>query len=100
MLSDQRTSVAGRVFRVLCGVLLVATCLRVWLGPVTALPQARAQIPDAGLQRRELFKEMQKTNVLLSQILKTMQTQTFKVQMPGADNKQGLPARPVRPGTE
>ena len=96
MLSERPQTAFGRVLRVAFGALLIATCLRVWLGPVTELPRAQAQIPDAGSQRRELLREVQRTNTLLGQMLKTLQTQTFKVQMQGTDNKRGSSPRPAQ----
>ena len=95
-MSRGKTSASSRVLRVLLGGLLVATCVRVWVGPVTWVPQACAQIPDAGAQRAEFVREVRRTNDLLGQILKTLQTQTLKVEISGTDNKK---TALVRPGT-
>jgi hypothetical protein len=99
MRSDRSAGVAGWVLRTLLVGLIVATCVRVWLGPVTAVPQARAQIPDAGSQRMEMDRELRKANQLLGQILNTLRTQTFKVQMQGTDNTQRKSARSPATGT-
>ena len=88
MLKNHGTGRVGRGVRVAFGALVVATIVRVWLGPITALPEARAQIPDAGKQRYELVKETRRTNALLQQVLKTLQTQTLKVQIQGTDNNK------------
>lgn len=66
--------------------LAVLTCLRVWLGPTQILPQAEAQIPDAGLQRKLLLEEVQRTNELLIEIKQLLTDHTFNVRIAGADN--------------
>lgn len=74
--------------RLLGGLLLVfvlASCLRVWLGPIPVLPRAQAQIPDSGKQRFELIGQAQQTNQLLEQILATLRDGTISVRMTDID---------------
>ncbi|HEY3244689.1 MAG TPA: hypothetical protein VGM03_15215 [Phycisphaerae bacterium] len=66
-------------------VLIIATCLRVWLGPANLESIAQAQIPDAGLQRKQLLEEAQRTNQILSDILSLLQTRTLKVRVESTD---------------
>ena len=68
--------------------LLVAlTCLRIWLGPFPLLERAEAQIPDAGLQRKQILDEAKHTNELLSDIKRILESQTLHVRLEGADNQ-------------
>ncbi len=68
--------------------LLVAlTCLRVWLGPFPLLERAEAQIPDAGLQRKQILDEARRSNELLSDIKRILESQTLHVRLEGADNQ-------------
>jgi hypothetical protein len=70
------------------------TVLRVWLGPIEFSPAAHAQLPDSGLQRRQLVEEARRTNELLVQILRTLEDRTLNVQIKGADKNSALPVRP------
>lgn len=83
--------------RLIGGLLLVfvlASCLRVWLGPIPILPRAQAQIPDSGKQRFELIGQAQQTNHLLEQILATLREGTLNVRMDGTDkNAKGISGR-------
>ena len=78
-----------RLVRMLIAGFLAATCARVWLGPGATLPQALAQIPDSGLQRKKMLDEIQRTNQLLEQIHRTLRTQTIKVRLEGTDKTKG-----------
>ncbi len=75
----------GKALRVLIGCLIVATCVRVWVGPSAETPRAYGQIPDAGAQRLKLLDETHRTNELLEQMIKILQTHTFKVEIDGTD---------------
>ena len=55
-----------------------------WLHPV-----AHAQIPDAGLQRNQLQREMEALNGNVSEVLNLLRTQTFKVKIVQDDEKAG-----------
>lgn len=72
--------------RGLLTVLITATCCKVWLGPVEVVPVASAQIPDSGLQRKQMIDEIRQTNLLLTQALDLLQKHTFKVRLEGTDN--------------
>ena len=67
----------------------VLTCARVWLGPAQVLPEVHAQIPDSGLQRKELLEEVRRTNQVLAEIKQVLLTQTIQVRLQGADNHSG-----------
>jgi len=69
--------------------LIVATCLRVWIGPAPMVPTAQAQIPNAGTQRLKLITEVRKTNELLLRIATMLETGTLKVDMAGTDKHLG-----------
>ena len=66
---------------------VILTCLRIWLGPFPLLERVEAQIPDAGLQRKQLVEAAQRTNELLSDIKRILDTQTLHVRLEGADNQ-------------
>jgi hypothetical protein len=66
---------------------VVLTCLRIWLGPLPLLERAEAQIPDAGLQRKQLVDEARRSNELLSDIKRILESQTLHVRLEGADNQ-------------
>jgi len=66
---------------------VILTCLRIWIGPFPILERAEAQIPDAGLQRKQLVDEARRTNELLSDIKRILETQTLQVRLQGADNQ-------------
>ena len=63
------------------------TCLRIWVGPFPLLERAEAQIPDAGLQRKQILDEAKHTNELLSDIKRILESQTLHVRLEGADNQ-------------
>jgi hypothetical protein len=78
---------------------VLATCVRVWLGPLEVLPRVEAQIPDSGRQRQELLDETRQTNRLLNQILSTLKSGTLNVRVASTDKKSGgltAPGRPAR----
>lgn len=66
---------------------VLLTCLRVWVGPFPILREARAQIPDSGLQRKLLLEEAQRTNQLLSDIKRILESGDLNVRIKGADNE-------------
>lgn len=65
---------------------VLVTCLRVWLGPISILPEAYGQIPDAGLQRKQILEEAMRTNQLLTEIKSILAERTLNVRVQGADN--------------
>lgn len=79
-------------------VFVLASCLRAWVGSVPVLATARAQIPDSGLQRKQVIEASRRTNELLTEIKQLLATGTFNVRIVGADNtstdkKAGRPAK-------
>lgn len=71
---------------------VLLTCLRVWLGPMAIVEPAYAQIPDPGMQRKQLLEETRKSNRLLTEIQQLLKTHTFNVRVQGADNQADAPA--------
>lgn len=69
--------------------LLIATSLRVWIGPLSWTATARAQIPDSGLQLKQLIDEARRNNALLGEIKQILVSRTFNVRIEGADNPAG-----------
>jgi len=67
-------------------VFVLASCLRVWVGPVPVLETARAQIPDTGLQRKQIIEASRRTNELLTEIKQLLATGTLNVRIVGADH--------------
>lgn len=81
--------------RTIVGAFVLLSCLRAWLTPVPFLPQAEAQIPDAGLQRKQMLDAMERTNAMLADIRQELQNGTLNVRVVGADNKvDGGPRKP------
>ena len=68
---------------------VLATCVRVWLGPTDVVPRVKAQIPDSGRQRKEQLEMTRQTNHLLSQILATLKSGTLNVRVASTDKKSG-----------
>jgi len=77
-------------------VLLALIAIPIWSGSVSVLPTAVAQIPDTGLQRKQLIDEQRRSNELLEQILETLQSRTIKVYVATSDKEGG--ASPRGPG--
>lgn len=74
-----------RAKNVLVAVVVVATLIRVWLGPITLDRPALAQIPDAGAQRKELVEELRQTNQMLAEIKTLLAERTLNVRVVAAD---------------
>lgn len=67
--------------------LITATCIRVWLIPGgDVLPRAQAQIPDSGMQRKQILSAALRTNELLTQIADSLSSGTIQVRVVDADN--------------
>lgn len=81
------------IIRTVACLLLFATCMRVWFGPLPVLPAAYGQIPDAGMQRKLLLEEAIRTNQLLTEIRSILADRALNVRIQGADNSSatGLP---------
>jgi len=72
--------------------LMLLTCVRVWVGSAPVMQSAQAQIPDAGAQRKALVEEARRTNELLTEIKDLLENRTLNVRIQGADNQ--VPAAP------
>jgi hypothetical protein len=85
---QRRPTVSSLFLRIAGGLFVIATCLRVWIGPLPVLPAAYGQIPDAGLQRKQILEESIRTNQLLSEIRLLLAEKTLNVRIAGADNSK------------
>lgn len=81
--------VSSLVLRIVGGLFLLATCARIWMGTLPVLQTAYGQIPDAGLQRKQILEEAVRTNQLLSEIRLLLAEKTLNVRIQGADNSTG-----------
>ncbi len=91
---DKKTTRQGSMFwRTVIGLGVLLTAIRVWTGPVPLIEPASAQIPDSGLQRQQLLDETRRTNQLLQEIKKILDTGTLNVRFPGADNPSDAPEK-------
>lgn len=81
------------ILRAVGCLIVLATCLHVWMGPFSIVPAAYGQIPDAGMQRKQILEEAVRTNQLLSEIRTMLAERTLNVRVQGADN----PADSVKP---
>ena len=77
---------------------MLLTCLKVWIGPTRLIERAEAQIPDAGLQRKQLLDEARLTNLLLGEIKQILEKGTINVRTNGADNQADPAPIPRSPG--
>ena len=88
------------VLRWLLIAFVLASCVRVWLGPGDVVAPAQAQIPDSGLQRKQQLDAIGETNNLLRQIQTTLEHGTLNVRVASTDKKTGRtlvpPGRPQR----
>lgn len=83
------------VLTVVAGLLVVIIIeLALLISP--GLPTANAQIPDSGLQRKELVGAVERTNAKLDAIREALRTQVFKVEVVNAESDR-RPAPPTRP---
>jgi len=83
-----------RWLRVPIGLLILVTCLRVWVGPMPVLPEAKGQLANPASQRQLVLEEARRSNRLLEDIKKLLQDHTFNVRVAGADNQAPAPAVP------
>ncbi len=75
---------------------VLLTCFRIWTGAQPMVESARAQLPDSAAQRFRLIEEIRRSNELLADIRKILDTQTLNVRLQGADNQATAPAAPRR----
>lgn len=71
--------------------LLTVIAVELWVG-LSDSGRAMAQIPDTGLQRKQIVDEARKTNELLEKILDHLQTGSMKVKLESADKASGKKA--------
>lgn len=74
--------------------MVLATCVRVWVGPAPMTQAVHAQLADPARQRIDLLQETRRTNELLNEIKQLLETHTFNVRMSGADNQAPPSALP------
>lgn len=75
-----------RFWRSFLVVMIVLTCLRIWLGPLEAVPRVQAQLSNPAAQRLTLISEVRQTNELLAEIVRILSHRTLHVRIEGADN--------------
>jgi hypothetical protein len=85
-------------WRTVIGLGILLTALRVWTGPVPLIEPVNAQIPDSGLQQQQQLDETRRTNQLLQEIKKILETGTLNVRFPGADNPSDAPVKTRKRG--
>ncbi len=73
--------------RIILYAFLAVSIWKAWFGSVDVLPKAIAQIPDSGVQRKQILAAVNRSNDLLAQLDQTLRTQTLKVRIIGTDNK-------------
>lgn len=61
--------------------LLGVIAVQLWSTGPSILPEAQAQIPDTGMQRKQLIDEARRTNELLSDILTQLREKPMKVRI-------------------
>lgn len=61
--------------------LLGVIAIQMWSGGPSMLSEAQAQIPDTGMQRKQLIDEARRTNELLSDILTQLREKPIKVRV-------------------
>lgn len=62
---------------------IIAIELSTIMGPIES--RAWAQIPDSGMQRKQLLDAQEKTNSILEGIFQHLRSQTIKVKVVGTD---------------
>ena len=94
------TDQTGRVDRytrviltIIAGLLTVIAIELAVVTEATSLPRATAQIPDTGLQRKQMVDEQRITNQRLSALLKHLKEGSVKVRIDQDDKAQDTPPR-------
>jgi len=95
--AEVKSARSQRVIRIAVGVFIFLSCLKAWVSPGTLLQPAEAQIPDAGLQRKQTLEAIERTNILLLDIKSTLETKPLNVRIVGADNKADAAPRATNP---
>lgn len=78
-----------RPWNVILGVLLVATFFKAWAPQEPVLSVAQAQVSNPAEQRRQLVAQARRTNELLSDIKRILESGKLHVRVDAADNQQG-----------
>ena len=78
--------------------LVVLTCVRIWVGDFISVPQAGAQVPDSGLQRKQLLDEAQRTNALLTEMLDIFKNRSIRVLPAATDGAAAKPSTGAKRG--
>lgn len=84
MAISQRQSLHGW-FRTLLYLFVVLTCIRVWVALDPIVPEAKAQIPDAGSQRVRMIEQLEQANQRLAEIARVLKDGVIKVNVENAD---------------
>ncbi len=81
------------VLTVIACLLTVIAVELAFVADATTLPRAMAQIPDTGLQRKQIVDEQRITNQRLSALEKHLKEGTVKVRIVQDDKAQDTPSR-------
>ncbi len=81
----------GRTDTIIVALVLGVLGVQLWNATPSILPEAQAQIPDTGLQRKQLIDETRRTNELLTDILTLLREKPVKVRVvpPSAASQGG-----------
>ncbi len=77
--------------------LLVAIIVELAVLISPGLPAAQAQIPDSGLQRREMIEAVERTNRKLDELRDVLRDQVLKVRVVGTDTDKKTAQPPRKP---
>jgi hypothetical protein len=72
---------------------IALSLIRLWTSP-GLLQRAEAQIPDAGVHRKQLLEEVRRSNEILLEIRRLLADGTLNVKIKGADNQAGHGSTP------
>jgi len=96
---QQQKSFAERytqiVLTIIAGLLTVIAIELAFVADGATVSQAHAQIPDTGLQRKQIVDEQRITNQRLSALEKHLKEGTIKVRIVQDDKAQDTPSRKV-----
>ena len=64
-----------------------------WLGSPSVLPAAQAQVPDAGGQRFQMIKELEKLNEKTERMMTLLESGKVTVRVSNMDDRKEAPPR-------
>ncbi len=84
--------------RTILTAVVLATCLKVWVGSPPLLSQAKAAQANPAVQRKLALAQAIRTNELLVGIKGLLEHHTLNVRIRSADNQPDSARNPRRPG--